>query len=88
MATAAELLESARQQSDLDEKDIEHWRGHFSTLRCGVSHGGGQTQPGNLCNNSTNTAVAEGLNASEPFIRLAGYANCKCLRLFFAQLFT
>ncbi|KAJ7441234.1 hypothetical protein FB451DRAFT_1058251, partial [Mycena latifolia] len=40
-----------------------------------VSHGGGQTEPGELCNNVANTELTDELLAHEHFRRLAGFAN-------------
>lgn len=77
MATAAKLLETAQKQCDLDDKDKNHRRGEFDTLRCGVSHGGGQTKPGNLCNKPVNAKIAKALNESEPFMRIAKFTTCK-----------
>lgn len=77
MATAAELLDNARTSCDIDEKDQDHRRGQFATLRCGVSHGGGQTMPGNLCNKPVNAEIAKALNESEPFVRIAKFTTCK-----------
>ncbi|KAJ7867430.1 hypothetical protein B0H13DRAFT_1897575 [Mycena leptocephala] len=42
----------------------------------GISHGGGQTEPGELCNNPSNTALTDELLQQECFQRLAGFANC------------
>lgn len=77
MATAAELLENARMCCEVDDKDKNHRRGQFATLRCGVSHGGGQTMPGNLCNKPVNAAIAKALNESEPFMRIAKFTTGK-----------
>lgn len=84
MATAAELLEDARIRCDVDEKDRDHRRRHFHILRCSVSHGGGQTMPGNLCNKPVNAQIAKELNASEPFMRIANFTTSKCSSLFCA----
>lgn len=72
-------LEDARRRSKIPHMDKTHRRGKFKTLRCGVSHGRGQTEPGNLQNNDINSLIAEELNALEPFKRLAGFATCTYL---------
>lgn len=77
VATATELLDNARKASRISQKDMEHRRGEFSTLRCGVSHGGGQKMPGNVSNSDTNADVAKKLNEAEPFRRMARFATCK-----------
>lgn len=45
---AAELLERTRPLLTLNKRSKQHRRGHFSALSYGISHGGGQTSPGNL----------------------------------------
>jgi hypothetical protein len=53
-----------------------HRRGAFETLRCGVSHGGGQTQPMNLINTGRKAVVLEKLTTSRCFRRIAGFGSC------------
>lgn len=77
VATAAELLEEAREGCQISQSDAEHRRGKFSTLRCGVSHGGGKKMPGNVSNNDTNADIAQKLNEAEPFRRMARFATCE-----------
>lgn len=77
---AAELLEGARLKCDIPKSETKHCRGSFATLRCGVSHGNGQTEPKNLRNRPTEAGVARDLNAEKPFIRLAGFATGTLLR--------
>ena len=74
---AAEMLEEARGRCKIPAKASRHRRGHFTALRCGVSHGGGQIGPGNLQNNFPNDEVLAQLNQKLPFIRLSGFATSK-----------
>lgn len=74
---AAEMLERARRTCKIPAKAGHHRRGHFTALRCGVSHGGGQTLPGNLQNDFPNDEVLAQLNQKPPFIRLSGFATSK-----------
>jgi len=72
---AAALLEKIR--VDCPEFDEGcHWRGDFPTLRCGVSHGGGRTQPMNFVNSPKKQRALEELNSHPSFVRIAGFMNC------------
>lgn len=71
----AEALEEARRRCKIPAKAGRHRRGQFIALRCGVSHGGGQTQPGNLQNDYPNDEVLEELNQKLPFRRMSGFAT-------------
>lgn len=81
MEHAAQLLHDAQAHchNAIKGKRCSHRRGEFTALRAGVSHGGGQTQPGTLGNNRIDEAIIEGLNAAEPFQRLAGFSSCMYL---------
>ncbi|PPR00627.1 hypothetical protein CVT26_012211 [Gymnopilus dilepis] len=72
---AAELLEEARKTCTVPQKSQHHRRGAFTTLRCGFSHGGGQTSPQNLFNGKTNARVIKKLNDSKPIQRIAGFGS-------------
>ncbi|KAF9554701.1 hypothetical protein CPC08DRAFT_737612 [Agrocybe pediades] len=72
---AAAALEERRCQCRVSEKNKEHRRGHFKSLRCGVSHGGGQSYPKNLHNTKANEALLEELNNLKPFRRLVGFSS-------------
>jgi len=74
---AAEALEEARRCCNVPAKDGRHRRGHFLALRCGVSHGSGQPEPGNLQNNPRNAEVLAGLNQKLPLMRMSGFATSK-----------
>ncbi|KAJ7826485.1 hypothetical protein B0H14DRAFT_2368147, partial [Mycena olivaceomarginata] len=47
----------------------------FPAIGRGLSHGGGQIEPGELCNNVSNTQLTDELLADPSFQRLAGFAN-------------
>ena len=53
-----------------------HRRGDFPTLRCGVSHGQGHTQPMNFVNCPMKQCALEELNSHPSFVRIAGFMNC------------
>ncbi|PPR04543.1 hypothetical protein CVT26_002510 [Gymnopilus dilepis] len=72
---AAQLLEEARCACRVPKKSQHHRRGAFTTLRCGFSHGGGQTSPQNLLNSKTNARVIDRLNNSTPMRRIAGFGS-------------
>ena len=63
------------------KKGGTHQRGKFITLRCGVSHGGGQTQPRNFHNKGRKAEVLADLNAQHCFRRFAGFGSCACSEL-------
>ena len=74
---ACEKLEKARET--IQEKDSNQTprRGEFKTMRCGVSHGGGQKKPQNLCNNKQNEEMLKELNGDPFFQSLASYVSCR-----------
>ncbi|KAH9478966.1 hypothetical protein JR316_0009429 [Psilocybe cubensis] len=72
---AADALERNRSGCHVPPKERTHRRGKFTTLRAGVSHGGGQRAPGNLKNQKGNAKILEELNSLEPFKRFAGFAS-------------
>lgn len=72
---AVAAMEAARAQASLAEERIFHRRGNFAALTTGISHGGGQLQPGALVNGIINTAVLCDLLNNSAFIRLAGFAT-------------
>ena len=59
MQEAARILEDACQQSSLSPSAANHRRGDFFTLRSGISHGGGQTRPMNVSNNTQPVQLLE-----------------------------
>ncbi|PPQ76862.1 hypothetical protein CVT26_001500 [Gymnopilus dilepis] len=75
MQAAGQALETLRPHLSIPKQERVHRRGAFPAVRCGVSHGGGTTHPGNLTNNKENTAVVEELCGMECFKRLAGFAT-------------
>ena len=69
-------MENARAQCHEDD----HRRGNFNTLRYGVSHGGGRTQPMNFSHKSPAMEdLVSDLNNHPTFLRLAAFQNCMCL---------
>lgn len=82
---AAALLAERVERVRLDEEAMQHRRAQdpYAAIARGISHGGGQTEPGNLCNNVTNTELTDELLAHKYFKRIAAFANsayeCYCM---------
>ncbi|PPR05447.1 hypothetical protein CVT24_007946 [Panaeolus cyanescens] len=73
---AAELMAEAQRKCLHSTRTAqESERGPFPSLRCGVSHGGGQTHPQKMANSSRNEALLRALNKAEPFRRITGFAS-------------
>ncbi|KAJ6603536.1 hypothetical protein DFH09DRAFT_898943, partial [Mycena vulgaris] len=74
---AARLLQDRITRLRLTEEKLHHRRAQdsFPAVAREWSHGGGQTEPGELCNNVANTKVTNELLAHEYFRRLAQFAN-------------
>ncbi|KAJ7106830.1 hypothetical protein C8R43DRAFT_1092014 [Mycena crocata] len=75
---AAKLLETRVQDGVFSAEQLYHRRAQepYPSVSCGISHGGGQTEPGELRNNVANTTLTEYLLKQECFQRIAGFANC------------
>ncbi|KAJ7759858.1 hypothetical protein B0H14DRAFT_3511215 [Mycena olivaceomarginata] len=58
-----------------DRLHHRHAQESFPALARGWSHGGGQTEPGELCNNVANTRITDDLLAHKYFQRIAHFAN-------------
>lgn len=71
------MLEERVDRIRLAEEDRDHRRAQepYAAISRGISHGGGQTRPGNLCNNDANTQVTDELLAHDYFRRMAMFAN-------------
>ncbi|KAJ6456532.1 hypothetical protein C8R45DRAFT_844872 [Mycena sanguinolenta] len=73
------LLEERRHRIRLPEDQLHHRRAHeqeaFPALAYGWSHGGGQTELGELCQNVANTCLTDELLAHEFFRRIVLFAN-------------
>jgi len=84
MRGAAEALEMAREDCDLDPQDSHHRRGDYLNLRTGVSIGGGQKRPTVADNSDHNNLILENLNSMECFRKLANFTTCElqgvCIR--------
>lgn len=72
---AANELEAARSRCKFSKAHTNHRRGRFPALATGISHGGGQLRPGNLCHDSANRRVLDSLVQHPAFVRLAGFAS-------------
>ncbi|KAJ7741229.1 hypothetical protein B0H14DRAFT_2637858 [Mycena olivaceomarginata] len=74
---AAALLRERVSRLRLSDERLHHRRAldSFPALARGWSHGGGQTEPGELCNNVANTRVTDELLAHPYFRRIALFAN-------------
>ncbi|KAJ7904063.1 hypothetical protein B0H13DRAFT_1620886, partial [Mycena leptocephala] len=75
---AATLLDTRVKQGSFNDEQIYHRCAQepYPSISRGISHGGGQTEPGELCNNPSNTRLTDELLRQECFQRLAGFANC------------
>ncbi|KAJ7170637.1 hypothetical protein C8R43DRAFT_875602 [Mycena crocata] len=84
--TAAELLEKRASEGSFSNDQLFHRRAQepYPSITRGISHGGGQTEPGELHNNQANTELTDYLLKQSCFQRLAGFANC--LFMVFAPL--
>ncbi|KAJ7633770.1 hypothetical protein DFH06DRAFT_1004041 [Mycena polygramma] len=76
--SAAALLERKVSTGSFTEAQLHHRRAQepYPSISRGISHGGGQTEPGELCNNVANTKLTDELLRDASFQRLAGFANC------------
>ncbi|KAJ7062968.1 hypothetical protein B0H15DRAFT_958763 [Mycena belliarum] len=74
---AAALLEERIPRIRLSKERLHHRRAEepFPAVARGISFGGRQTEPGELCNNVANTELTDELLAHEHFVRIAGFAN-------------
>jgi len=74
--SASDEMEKARVQC----RGSHHPRGDFNTLRYGVSHGGGRTQPMNFSHRSQEMKeLVCQLNDHPTFVRIAQFHNCTSL---------
>ncbi|KAJ7833655.1 hypothetical protein B0H13DRAFT_2240337 [Mycena leptocephala] len=75
---ATTLLDTRVLKGSFNAEHIHHRRAQepYLSVSRGISHGGGQTEPGELCNNVANTRMTDELLREECFQRLAGFANC------------
>ena len=69
------------------KKGCTHRRGQFVTLSCGVSHGGGQTQPMNIQNRGRKAEVLADLNSKHCFTCFASFGSCACPESLILTLF-
>jgi hypothetical protein len=77
MRGAAEALEAARRECDLDPEDAHHRQGDYLNLRTGVSIGGGQKRPTVALNSDRNNEILDRLNSMECFKKLSKFSTCK-----------
>ncbi|KAJ7511928.1 hypothetical protein B0H11DRAFT_2214798 [Mycena galericulata] len=75
---ATELLAQRVNEGSFSTDQLHHRRAQnpYPSVSRGISHGGGQTEPGELCNNEANTRLTDQLLREKCFQRLAGFANC------------
>ncbi|KAJ6487578.1 hypothetical protein C8R45DRAFT_1097477 [Mycena sanguinolenta] len=88
--SAAELMARLGPQGNFTHEDFAHRRAHpdapYPPVSRGLSHGGGQTEPGELCNHPVNVAITDEMLAHEYFRRIVGFTNC-LVRVFAPLLF-
>jgi hypothetical protein len=83
---AAELLEQTRPLLSLSKKAKKHRRGHFGALSFGISHGGGQTVPGNLKQEGSNGGPMSRVVHHSSFERFSGFGSSTWARSFMVLL--
>ncbi|KAF7368982.1 hypothetical protein MVEN_00224600 [Mycena venus] len=80
MDGTAKLMDKLFPQCHFTLDDSHHCRAHpeslYPSISWGVSHGGGQTEPGELHNHLDNIWVTDKMLAHEYFKRLVGFTNC------------
>ncbi|KAJ7678317.1 hypothetical protein DFH06DRAFT_1423071 [Mycena polygramma] len=83
---ASTLMKNRSENLSYSEEDLHHRRAQepYPSVSRGVSHGGGQKEPGNLQNNTANTRVTDELMKEPVFQRLSKWANL--LFIIFAPL--
>ncbi|KAJ7903757.1 hypothetical protein B0H14DRAFT_3421936 [Mycena olivaceomarginata] len=68
---AAHLLDSLLPRAHFTANDSLHRCAHpeapYPSISCGISHGGGQTEPGELCNHLDNISITDEMLAHEYF---------------------
>ncbi|KAJ7895608.1 hypothetical protein B0H14DRAFT_3426222 [Mycena olivaceomarginata] len=71
------LMQDALRWVKLSEEKLDHRRAQhpFAAVGRGLSHGGGQMEPGELQQNVTNTRVTDELMAHSYFQRIVGFTN-------------
>ncbi|KAF9472816.1 hypothetical protein BDN70DRAFT_818102, partial [Pholiota conissans] len=69
------------------KKTRKHRRGDFAALSWGISHGGGQKKPGNLCHSAHNAKALSELTADKNLSRIAKYGST-ALALWAPKLYT
>ncbi|KAJ6492731.1 hypothetical protein C8R47DRAFT_975578 [Mycena vitilis] len=76
--TAAQLLERKAADGSFTTEQLHHRRAQepYPSLSRGISHGGGQTEPGELRHSATNMRLTDELLRDASFQRLAGFADC------------
>ncbi|KAJ7747084.1 hypothetical protein B0H14DRAFT_2636825 [Mycena olivaceomarginata] len=87
---AAHLLDSLLPRAHFTAGDSLHRRVHpespYPSVSRGLSHGGGQSEPGELCNHPANVEITDEMLENEYFRRIVGFANC-LFRIFAPILF-
>ncbi|KAJ7880725.1 hypothetical protein B0H14DRAFT_3434270 [Mycena olivaceomarginata] len=75
---AAQLMETQASKGSFSAEQLHHRRAQepYPQVSHGLSHGGGQLEPGELCNNVANTKLTDGFLRDPSFQRLSGFANC------------
>ncbi|KAF7358842.1 hypothetical protein MSAN_01224100 [Mycena sanguinolenta] len=77
---AADMMSRLSADGHFTDEDAHHRRAHpetpYPSVSRGVSHGGGQTQPGELCNHPANVKITDEMMAHIFFRRIVGFTNC------------
>ncbi|KAJ7330276.1 hypothetical protein DFH08DRAFT_966845 [Mycena albidolilacea] len=77
---AAKLMDKLLLQCHFTPDDCHHRRAHpespYPSILRGVSHGGGQTEPGELHNHPDNIQVTDEMLAHKYFKQIVGFTHC------------
>ncbi|KAJ7791295.1 hypothetical protein B0H14DRAFT_3094503 [Mycena olivaceomarginata] len=75
---AAQLMETQASKGCFSAEQLHHRRAQepYPQVSRGLSHGGGQLEPGELCNNVANTKLTDEFLQDSSFQQLSGFANC------------
>ncbi|KAI0059964.1 hypothetical protein BV25DRAFT_1808086 [Artomyces pyxidatus] len=77
--STADTFERVRVKAEragaIPTKSRTHRRGRFTAVASGVSYGGGQTRPGNLCHSETTAAALQELLDDSGVQRIAGFQS-------------
>ncbi|OSD01141.1 hypothetical protein PYCCODRAFT_1369936 [Trametes coccinea BRFM310] len=75
MTDLCAAFDAARSALPIRDAATEHRRGRFAVVTCGISYGGGQTEPRNRSHPQSHQEVAAALLANPAVQRVAGFGS-------------